>query len=58
MFLGKPETNGPAMSFDPPSTAVALIYLENLKLAEHLGVFAGNEAPYIQQTFKNEDIRV
>jgi hypothetical protein len=46
------------MSFDPPSTAVVLIYLENLKLAEHLGVFAGNEAPSIQQIFKNEDMRV
>jgi len=46
------------MSFDPPSTAVALIYLENLKLAEQLGVFAGNEATYIQHIFKNEDIRV
>jgi len=51
MLLGKPETNGPAVSFDPPSTAVALIYLENLKLADHLGDFAGNEAPYIQQIF-------
>lgn len=38
MLLGKPETNGPAVSFDPPSTAVTLIYLENLKLADHLGV--------------------
>jgi hypothetical protein len=36
MLLGKPETNGPAVSFDPP--AVTLIYLENLKLADHLGV--------------------
>ena len=44
MLLGNPETNGPAVSFDPPSTAVALIYLENLKL-DHLGVFAGNAAP-------------
>jgi hypothetical protein len=58
MLLGKPETNGPAVSFNPPSTAVALIYLENLKLADHLGVFAGNAAPYIQQIFKNEDIRL
>ena len=47
MLLGKPETKGPAVSFDSPYTAVALIYLENLKLVYHLGVFAGNEAPYI-----------
>lgn len=47
MLLGKPETKGPAVSFDPSSTAVALIYLENLKLVYHLGIFAANEAPYI-----------
>jgi len=50
MLLGKPETKGPAVSFDSPYTAVALIYLENLKLVYHLGVFAGNEAPYIYIT--------
>jgi len=46
MLLGKPETKGPAISFDPPSTAVALIYLENLKLVYNLGVFSSNETPY------------
>jgi hypothetical protein len=51
MLLGKPENNGPAVSFDPPSTAVALIHLENLKLADQMGIFAGNEAPYVQQIF-------
>jgi len=58
MLLGKPETNGSPVSFDPPSTAVALIYLKNLKLADYLGVFAGNEETYIQQIFKNDDIRL